>query len=58
MPKEATKRVAKKGSKKDPNAPKRSLSAFMLFSQEKRATVKAENPDATFGVLCRDIKYV
>jgi hypothetical protein len=48
MPKEAAKRVSKKG-KKDPNAPKRGLSAFMLFSQDKRASVKEENPDATFG---------
>jgi len=41
-----------KGKKaKDPNAPKRPLSAFMYFSQEMRSSVKTENPDATFGEL-------
>eukprot|EP01101_Sappina_pedata_P005813 TRINITY_DN274_c0_g1_i5.p1 TRINITY_DN274_c0_g1~~TRINITY_DN274_c0_g1_i5.p1 ORF type:complete len:147 (+),score=112.55 TRINITY_DN274_c0_g1_i5:547-987(+) len=38
-------------AKKDPAEPKRSLSAFMLFSQENRNKVKAENPEATFGQL-------
>ncbi|KAI8969286.1 high mobility group box domain-containing protein, partial [Mycotypha africana] len=41
----------KKRSKKDPNAPKRGLSAYMFFSQEKRAEVKADNPDASFGQI-------
>lgn len=50
MPKE--KKVAAKSGKKkkDPNAPKRPLSAFMLFSQDKRASIKEENPDVTFGL--------
>ncbi|KAJ7875340.1 high mobility group box domain-containing protein, partial [Mycena olivaceomarginata] len=30
--------------------PRRALSAYMFFSQEWRDTVKAENPDAGFGV--------
>ncbi|KAI8366236.1 high mobility group box domain-containing protein [Blakeslea trispora] len=59
MPKETqkvTKRAAdkedkKKRSKKDPNAPKRGLSAYMFFSQEQRQTVKDENPEATFGQI-------
>jgi hypothetical protein len=38
-------------SAKDPDAPKRSLSAYMFFSIEHRAAVKAKNPDATFGDL-------
>ncbi|KAJ2359749.1 Non-histone chromosomal protein 6, partial [Coemansia sp. RSA 2607] len=38
-----------KRSKKDPNAPKRALSAYMFFSQAKRTTVKEQNPDASFG---------
>jgi hypothetical protein len=47
---------AKKGTKKakkekDPNAPKRPLTAFMFFSKDVRATVKAENPNMTFGEL-------
>ncbi|ORZ13543.1 high mobility group box domain-containing protein, partial [Absidia repens] len=37
--------------KKDPNTPKRGLSAYMFFSQSNREQIKAENPDATFGQL-------
>eukprot|EP00296_Roombia_truncata_P009494 JP448100.1.p2 GENE.JP448100.1~~JP448100.1.p2 ORF type:complete len:114 (+),score=61.15 JP448100.1:25-342(+) len=36
-------------AKKDPNAPKRGLSAFMFFSADKRAEVKKEHPDASIG---------
>lgn len=46
-PREAKKRTTRK--KKDPNAPKRSLSAYMFFANENRDIVKAENPDITFG---------
>ncbi|KAJ7702589.1 high mobility group box domain-containing protein [Mycena metata] len=35
--------------KKDPNAPKRALSAYMFFSQDWRERIKTENPDAGFG---------
>ncbi|KAJ3008305.1 hypothetical protein HKX48_008657, partial [Thoreauomyces humboldtii] len=46
------KAVATRGGKvvkkKDPNAPKKALSGFMIFSQENRARIKEENPDATF----------
>jgi hypothetical protein len=62
MPKEATKAKTRKaaeksekakpqraGRKKDPNAPKRPLSAYMFFSQDWRERIKAENPDAGFG---------
>lgn len=41
------KRVARK--KKDPNAPKRSLSAYMFFANENRDIVRAENPGISFG---------
>ncbi|KAJ2817304.1 Non-histone chromosomal protein 6, partial [Coemansia erecta] len=41
----------KKRSKKDPNAPKRALSAYMYFSQAKRPTVQEENPGVTFGQI-------
>ncbi|KAJ1880130.1 Non-histone chromosomal protein 6 [Coemansia sp. RSA 1722] len=34
--------------KKDPNAPKRALSAYMFFSQASRKTVKDDNPEASF----------
>lgn len=39
------------GKKAKKDGPKRPLSAFMYFSQENRASVKAANPDATFGEL-------
>ncbi|EPS41355.1 hypothetical protein H072_4754 [Dactylellina haptotyla CBS 200.50] len=53
MPKEkraaktATTRSGKK--KKDPNAPKRGLSAYMFFANEQRENVRAENPGIAFG---------
>ena len=40
-----------RGGKKDKNAPKRALSAYMFFSQDWRERIKAENPDAGFGEL-------
>lgn len=42
--------TAKPKAKKDPNAPKRPLSAYMFYSQSARATVKEENPEASFGM--------
>jgi HMG (high mobility group) box len=36
-------------AKKDKNAPKRALSAYMFFSQDWRERIKSENPDAGFG---------
>jgi hypothetical protein len=33
-----------KRAKKNPNAPKRPMSAFLYFSQEKRSIIKAQNP--------------
>ncbi|KAI8865972.1 putative high-mobility group non-histone chromosomal protein [Ramicandelaber brevisporus] len=41
-----TKRAPKK--EKDPDQPKRPLSAFMLFTNEKRDQVKADHPDIKF----------
>ncbi|KAI8923664.1 high mobility group box domain-containing protein [Entophlyctis helioformis] len=38
-------------AKKDPNAPKKPLSAFMIFSQENRAKIKEDNPEASFGEI-------
>ncbi|EEQ32729.1 Non-histone chromosomal protein 6 [Microsporum canis] len=54
MPKEkSTARKAKgrgvEKKKKDPNAPKRGLSAYMIFANEQRAAVREENPNITFG---------
>eukprot|EP00586_Coscinodiscus_wailesii_P018308 CAMPEP_0172493376 /NCGR_PEP_ID=MMETSP1066-20121228/24817_1 /TAXON_ID=671091 /ORGANISM="Coscinodiscus wailesii, Strain CCMP2513" /LENGTH=51 /DNA_ID=CAMNT_0013263535 /DNA_START=337 /DNA_END=489 /DNA_ORIENTATION=+ len=39
--------------KKDPNAPKKNWTSFMFFSNAKRAEIKEENPDATFGELSK-----
>lgn len=44
---------AKKGSKKDKDAPKRPLSAYMFFSRDQRERTKAENPTASFGEIGR-----
>ncbi|KAM0446715.1 hypothetical protein ACHAPV_003814 [Trichoderma viride] len=53
MPKAASgKRGAKdtkKRAKKDPNAPKRGLSAYMFFANEQRENVREENPGISFG---------
>ncbi|KAI8449560.1 high mobility group box domain-containing protein [Phakopsora pachyrhizi] len=38
---------------KDPNAPKRPLSAYMYFSQDWRERIKAENPEVSFGEIGR-----
>lgn len=35
--------------KKDPNAPKRGLSAYMFFANDQRDNVREENPGITFG---------
>jgi high mobility group protein B2 len=45
----------KKKKKKDPNAPKRNMSAFFLYSNDVRATVKQENPEAKFGDIAKII---
>ncbi|KAK0104622.1 Non-histone chromosomal protein 6 [Cadophora gregata] len=53
MPKEKTTKRATKArtekKKKDPNAPKRGLSAYMFFANEQRENVRDENPGITFG---------
>ena len=38
-----------KKAKKDPNAPKRGLSAFMFFSQANRDSIKKKHPGCSFG---------
>lgn len=38
-----------KKEKKDPLAPKKGLSPFMIFNKENREKIKTTNPDATFG---------
>eukprot|EP00970_Alexandrium_tamarense_P020835 scaffold15735_cov193-Alexandrium_tamarense.AAC.2 len=43
----------KKKKQKDPNAPKRGLSAFNFFTSAKRGDIKAANPDASFAELAK-----
>mmetsp|Transcript_11818 Transcript_11818/g.14314 ORF Transcript_11818/g.14314 Transcript_11818/m.14314 type:complete len:203 (-) Transcript_11818:246-854(-) len=50
------KRKAKKF--KDPNKPKRNMSAFFLFSQAMRAQVKEENPDIAFGQIAKELSVM
>ncbi|PWY92387.1 hypothetical protein BO70DRAFT_376074 [Aspergillus heteromorphus CBS 117.55] len=53
MPKEKTTRKAVKPRaerrKKDPNAPKRGLSAYMFFANDNREKVREDNPGISFG---------
>ena len=53
-PKKKMKRKGSSGSK-DPNAPKRGMSAFMFFSNAMRSKIKAENPDFAFGDIAKEI---
>ena len=46
---------AKAKKVKDPNAPKKGMSAFMLFSNEHRNKIKAANPESTFGEIGRKV---
>ncbi|KAJ9503077.1 Non-histone chromosomal protein 6 [Exophiala xenobiotica] len=54
MPKAAASKTKAKSTrgdkkKKDPNAPKRGLSAYMFFANDQRDTVREENPGISFG---------
>lgn len=49
--KASSKKPAKKKVKKDPNAPKRGLTTFFLFSKEMRSKYSEENPGIAFGDL-------
>ncbi|KAJ3288646.1 Non-histone chromosomal protein 6 [Borealophlyctis nickersoniae] len=40
-------------AKKDPNAPKKPLSGFIIFSNENRQRIKEENPSAEFRDMGR-----
>ena len=44
-----------KKKKKDPNAPKRNMSAYFIYSNEVRESVRSENPDAKFGDIAKII---
>ena len=44
-----------KKKKKDPNAPKRNMSAFFIYSNAVRPQVREEYPDAGFGEIAKII---
>jgi hypothetical protein len=46
-------RTSKKIKCKDPNAPKRNLSAYLLYQNAMRDQFKADNPGMTFGQLSK-----
>ncbi|KAK4336743.1 hypothetical protein RND71_043660 [Anisodus tanguticus] len=45
----------KKKRSKDPNAPKRALSAFFWFCNDERPKVRGEQPDATVGEIAKEL---
>ncbi|GAB4814016.1 hypothetical protein N2152v2_001062 [Parachlorella kessleri] len=49
------KKEKKTKAKKDPNAPKRGLTAYILYSNAVRDEVKKENPEAKMGELSKII---
>ena len=52
---EKPKRRRKKKKNKDPNRPKRNMSAFFMYSNAHRERVKTENPEAKFGDIVSSI---
>ena len=50
-----SKAKAKAKAKKDPNEPKRPLSAFMIFSKETRGDVLEKNPDFALGDVGKEL---
>ena len=53
----ASKKVSKAepvtSRKLEPEKTKKAPSSFIIFSNEKRPKVKVDNPEATFGELCK-----
>ncbi|KFM75735.1 High mobility group protein DSP1, partial [Stegodyphus mimosarum] len=49
------KNARKRKRTKDPNAPKRSLSAFFWFSNDERPKVKESMPDSTVGDITKEL---
>ncbi|CAH1105546.1 unnamed protein product [Psylliodes chrysocephalus] len=54
-PKGEKQRGKKRKQVKDPNAPKRSLSAFFWFSNDERGKVKAHNPEYGVGDIAKEL---
>jgi hypothetical protein len=40
---------------KDPNAPKKAMTAFILFGNEERPKLKAKRPELTFGEIGKEL---
>lgn len=55
VPPVGEKRGKKRKQIKDPNAPKRSLSAFFWFCNDERGKVKAVNPEMTVGEIAKEL---
>jgi len=51
----ATGRGGKTRRKKDPNAPKRGLSAFLFFSNDERSGLRELNPSWTVGDVAKEL---
>lgn len=54
-PKGEKQRGKRRKQQKDPNAPKRSLSAFFWFSNDERSKVKAANPEYGVGDIAKEL---
>ncbi|XP_046462878.1 high mobility group protein DSP1-like [Daphnia pulex] len=54
-PQGATGRGTKRKQVKDPNAPKRSLSAFFWFCHDLRGHVKEQHPEYTLGEIAKEL---
>lgn len=54
-PPKGSKADKKRKRKKDPNAPKRALSAFFFFCGEERASVKEVNPSYSIGDVAKEL---
>lgn len=50
--------MAKQKIPRDPNAPKRNLSAYLLYQNAMRDTFKAQHPTMTFGELSKHTSYM
>ena len=51
------KRKAPTKPKKDPNRPKRNMSAFFLYSNANRPRIKQENPEIAFGQVVSAVPW-
>lgn len=55
IPPDGVKKPRKRRRNKDPGQPKRALSAFFFFCEEKRPAVRAEHPDWKVGDIAKEL---